>query len=434
MKNFAAAAALVFAASLWTAGAQEYKLPAGFKPAGENVACCNMTLYPEADLPAVTAAPEGYKLVYISHFGRHGSRTVSNSHVKEITLTWEALAAAREAGELSELGKVLVERLEPVYREDMTHTGYLTQKGIAQHQGIARRMAANFPELLHDGARIDVVSSIWPRCIMSMAAFTTTLKELQPGLQMSFQCSPALQCTFNPPVPSSIKKASKDPALYKDLKKGYVPEKEVAVYFASRDAVRKFVKDCDAFLYGLFQMANNAPDLDLNIDLSSLVDAKVYAYYNAFSNRIVYYHSCNSGDFGDQRMSHADTAAFSMMNKIDKALSGDGPDVDLLFAHDFGLNAYLSMLGAECTPAGLTSVMIDKVFDSSVCIPMAANLQQLFYKNEQGEILVRFLLNEREMALGGDIKPVFGLCYKWSDVRTRLVAVASRRGSFFVEK
>ena len=38
----------------------------------------NYCIYPDSTLPALTPAPQGKKPFYISHYGRHGSRYLSN--------------------------------------------------------------------------------------------------------------------------------------------------------------------------------------------------------------------------------------------------------------------------------------------------------------------------------------------------------------------
>lgn len=50
--------------------------------------------------------------------------------------------------------------------------------------------------------------------------------------------------------------------------------------------------------------------------------------------------------------------------------------------------------------------------------PMASNLQIVFFKNKKRDVLVKFMLNEREMSipLSTDIFPF----YHWTDVKVML--------------
>lgn len=53
-------------------------------------------------------------------------------------------------------------------------------------------------------------------------------------------------------------------------------------------------------------------------------------------------------------------------------------------------------------------------------MPMAANLQMVFYRNAAGEVLVKVLYNEREMRIRG-LEPVPWPYYRWADLRARLL-------------
>lgn len=389
----------------------------------------NMTLYPEDKKPALSTSPKGYKLFYINHFGRHGSRTVSSSHIKELDMVWEPMLKASADGALSDKGRKVFQQVGIVYNAAKAGTGFLTDKGIQQHKSIARTLVAQYPDIFKESARIHVVSSIVPRCIMSMASFTNTVSSLRPGVQMSFECSPAMQCNINPYIPRSVRKESQKPERFADLKPGFDFQEQTAQYFNDAETMRRYVKDCDAFLYALFQMANNECNLDVEAHVSDYVDSKVFDYYVAKSNRVIYYQACNSAEFGNTRMELADTMACYMAGKIIDAVEGKSPDADLVFAHDYGLLAYLSLLDADCVPAALEPGQIDRRFDSSAIIPMAANLQQLFYRNAEGDVLVKFVLNGHEITLHG-LKPVNKVYYKCFDVTDRLVRKATVRGSF----
>ena len=57
-------------------------------------------------------------------------------------------------------------------------------------------------------------------------------------------------------------------------------------------------------------------------------------------------------------------------------------------------------------------------------MPMATNMQIVFYRNGGGDVLVKVLYNEREAALVG-LAPVKGPYYRWQDVRSLLLPRAA---------
>ena len=52
-------------------------------------------------------------------------------------------------------------------------------------------------------------------------------------------------------------------------------------------------------------------------------------------------------------------------------------------------------------------------------IPMASNLQMIFYRSKKGPVLVKFLYQEQERLLRG-LKPVSGPYYRWDDVKANI--------------
>ncbi|MBQ2198375.1 MAG: histidine-type phosphatase, partial [Bacteroidales bacterium] len=90
------------------------------------------------DTPATAKAPKGYKPFYISHYGRHGAR-FSGSNPEFVNVR-RILLAAREEGNLTDLGEDVLRRYETVFPMLEYRTGDLTQKGYAQQKKLAARM------------------------------------------------------------------------------------------------------------------------------------------------------------------------------------------------------------------------------------------------------------------------------------------------------
>ena len=93
-------------------------------------------------------APEGYEPFYISHYGRHGSRWVTNDK----RYVW-VNQQFEDQKNLTKLGKDVRKRLEKVWKNAKGNGGKLTPLGGRQHRGIAHRMYQNFPQLFTSEAR-----------------------------------------------------------------------------------------------------------------------------------------------------------------------------------------------------------------------------------------------------------------------------------------
>ena len=74
---------------------------------------------------ALTKAPKGYKVFYISHYGRHGARYAWQSDIYE----WmnSTLSEAAEAGNLTEYGLDYKRRFDSLYPEVRYRVGDLSR-------------------------------------------------------------------------------------------------------------------------------------------------------------------------------------------------------------------------------------------------------------------------------------------------------------------
>ena len=142
--------------------------------------------YPQVDTKQ-TPAPKGYKPFYVSHYGRHGSRYLLGD--RDYQWIIQLMQKADASNSLTSLGKDVLSRLEKVWIEAEGRAGDLTPLGVRQHQGIAERMAKNFPEVFRGKRHISARSTVVCRCAMSMVAFGDRLKGLNPQLDISYEMS-----------------------------------------------------------------------------------------------------------------------------------------------------------------------------------------------------------------------------------------------------
>ena len=142
-----------------------------------------------------TKAPAGYKPFYISHYGRHGSRF--HQPADHYHFLYSTLAKADSAGKLTDLGKSLLERAKYLDEYAAPRAGDLTQLGVAQHQGIAKRMVKNFPEVFKNDAYIEAYASTSVRCVVSMAAFLEELRAQKPKLDIHQESGKYLMSFIN---------------------------------------------------------------------------------------------------------------------------------------------------------------------------------------------------------------------------------------------
>ena len=154
-----------------------------------------------------TPAPKGYKPVYISHYGRHGSRT--NWHISNYNYVIDILEKADSAGILTPEGEELLQEARVVAEVHHGANGHLTRLGEKEHRMIAERMYKNYPGVFRKGSGlVRVESSTVHRCQVSMANFVGELIRLQPGLQFEIDSDDVIMSYISNGASKEQKEAS----------------------------------------------------------------------------------------------------------------------------------------------------------------------------------------------------------------------------------
>ena len=366
--------------------------------------------FPQAETPV----PAGYKPFYISHYGRHGSRSDwGGAHYEKVL---EAYTKAHEADVLSEEGENAFAQVADIFRMHNDMNGRLTPRGAREHRAIAGRMYEKYKKVIH-GGKVRAVSSTVPRCIVSMAAFTGELLSRDPKLDIGWDTGERFMeyCSSNDP-----RDVTKE--AYKIILEHAAAQKPDTVTFASHvftdaDAGREAVGgSIEKLLDGTMAFAAIAGAFDLDDSLLRLYNPADLEHYQQNISLNLYLRQCNSLEFGDRRMAVPEVENFvdDVIAKADAVIGGeDATTADLRFGHDYQLLAVCSRLGIQ----GIAERMgaEDAVnWPGYLFSPFAGNLQMIFYKNAAGEVLVKFYINERETGL---ICLEDGPYYKWEDVK-----------------
>ena len=104
--------------------------------------------------------------------------------------------------------------------------------------------------------------------------------------------------------------------------------------------------------------------------------------------------------------------------------TGDPIGARLRFGHDTPIGMLLYLMGVEgWNKAVAHPDEVKMIFDYSN-VPMAANLQWVFYQNRKGETLVRMMLNERDLRL--PLPDSLAPYYRWDDFLAHYRAVVKQ--------
>ena len=162
--------------------AQSFKKEIYAKP---ELSANNYLAYPTPS-GKLTPPPTGYIPVYISHYGRHGSRYLIHDY--QYLRPLQILEKADSIGVLTSKGKETIAKIRRMYAEAYNRWGELTPLGAEQHKQIARRMYKRFPSVFKDSVWVDAKSTVVIRCILSME------NELQELIRQNTRLKSALRC------------------------------------------------------------------------------------------------------------------------------------------------------------------------------------------------------------------------------------------------
>jgi len=384
--------------------------------AGLNACPYDMIVVPGPD----TKAPHGYKPFYISHYGRHGSRSGWDQDRYELIIS--TLQAAKNEGLLSAKGDSLLNETRFICNATDGMDGRLTPRGQREHRAIASRMHHRFRKVFRqDKKDVRVIGSVVPRCLVSMAAFTNQLQMLEPRLNITMDCGERIQPQVSNETPEELQSPRKIilDSLYAAMDADF--DAAVIPLFTSTEAAARFVPQTKKFAHAMFGAARTSYAFDPDFDMYRFLPLDVIYSFMDYNNLRMYLGQCNSAQFGDLRMAAATGVSENIVRCADEAIAGNGPASDLRFGHDYPLLALCSMMGLKGVGERYYTTGARKHFSALNCTPFAGNLQMIFYRSRKADspVLVKVLLNENETEIPS-LKPFEGPYYRWEDIREKI--------------
>ncbi|MBO5942746.1 MAG: histidine-type phosphatase [Bacteroidales bacterium] len=376
------------------------------------------------DAASEVSRPEGgYKPFYISHFGRHGSRYFSRPAIWQAAV--DCFAAAHAEGKLTAEGEALYAAMKAVYDAHEDMYGELAPLGAVEHREIARRMYDREKPVFRSKKRNQVrcISSVYSRCIMSMANFTEELSSLEPGLEVSYLAGKRYNNEYlNSPFSYNFNDEAEQ--IIDSLRRADLdPHSLLSLYFNDAEIVTSLSDPYEVEM-GIFNFWAICFDLDfLGIDMTQLIPLEELAKCSQIDNAAKYAKVAVSEEFGKYTRIKGVNLLKDFVAKADDALQSDSKvAADLRFAHDSAFLPLCSLLGIP----GYPTCAIDEAYRTwnvADAVPMCSNLQMVFYKGK-GDVLVKVLVNEKETVLNG-LTPVQGVYYRWDDIKALIEGLES---------
>ena len=389
-----------------------------------------------------TPAPKGFKPFYVSHYGRHGSRYHCVEYFFRSPMA--VLESLDAHNLLTDEGKSVLADMQIIADAHDGQIGYLTHKGARQHQDIAGRLYRRCPEIFNQRDRQEVycVSTAVPRCIQSMANFCLELGRENPSLEITMDAGERFTkylCNDEGvPHDNAREVFVRDSVLNANLD----PTRLLTALTTDADEAVKYMKGgARKFFAELLNAGSIGQCLDIQDPYiyRHFTTEEIYGIFSYYNVR--FYTIMNASvENGRSRDLIGARVVKDIVEKADAAMGmctcdagaghagadcggGNGHCADLRFGHDAGLGPILSLLRlAGFEKEEKMAKSIEGKWYSFVGMPMASNLQMIFYRNKRGDVLVKFLFNESETSIPS-LGP--GPYYRWSLIREYLVSKIS---------
>lgn len=378
-----------------------------------------------------SAIPAGYKPVFINHVGRHGARHLT----KEVnaSFAWQLLHRADSAKALTTTGQHLWKLVQNLTVVEKGQVKSISDEGCDELRGIGKRMYAHYPPVFTGKIELNVGYTKEIRTRQSADAFlqglkagfkdSTAVKEYNDDTDLRFYDSSPTYTAFE--HSGSWEKPMN--TLRASLKIESVNHTLAAKWLQS--AFLKTLKPAeeDKLVGDVFGFATIVYSLQAEIKKAGYqwVDVSFAPFFTCAEQTALskldvaddYLKKAPSTNVNGIQVRIAVPLLVNFINTTDEFIKTGKPNAQLRLAHAETIApfaALLGMTGADKVAADMKN--IEAVWKSSNVIPLSANIQWVFYcKAGSADLLVKFLLNEKEVRITG-LKSA-SVYYHWKDVR-----------------
>lgn len=363
----------------------------------------------------LSKAPKGYKPFYISHYGRHGSRYAWND--RTYTLLKDVFAKAEELDVLTPYGKEFAAKYESVYAEPLINAGDLVPMGYDQHLAIGQYVYGQFPQVFKGRKKVDALSSTGQRCIVSMGGFTVGLMSGNPKLQVRLHSDHMGMGIIAPPsAPREIRRYYKGVGKPENLEgigefflnhSGY--QDVLGKLFTDTSFLEEFKGGTPEVVRELWTYLCGYHNYEPRPLFDDLLTPEQRLKFWECDNYLSFYGDINA-------RYNVIPLLKDIIEKSEEAFDDPNRAAHLRFGHDYILEALVTLINVNNWGVIPEKSEEAKYWFQNYNIPMAATLLFVFYRNRQGEIIFKLVMNENDATLPS-LTPVEGNYYRWSDFR-----------------
>ncbi|MEG0517189.1 MAG: hypothetical protein RR523_16230 [Cetobacterium sp.] len=375
--------------------------------------------------------PNGYKPFFINHLGRHGSRHLSSPKY-DVSL-YELLSIAEKEGAITPEGLELKNSIAQLMEIEKGNYGLLTDVGVKEQKDIAKRFYENNKEIF--GKDIFASSTYVERAQQSRDAFLEELGQYTPNINFKvstnnkkdillrfFDLSPEYEeFSENGSWKKELNTYSKsknfnNEVLNQLFSKDFIKRLETGEFKLKDSKGKTVLKNPTDAVRNLYDLYIIQANIGKDLGFGKYFSEEQLKWYEEVDNLSDFYEK-GPGKNGEDI---ATNIAFPLLENFivtsDDAIKNQNTSANLRFAHAETTIPFITLL--EINGYSAKEDNIEKVYDKWLgrdISGMSTNIQWIFYKNNQNDILVKILHNEKdaELPIATSMKPY----YKWDDVK-----------------
>ena len=369
----------------------------------------------------LTPAPNGKKPFYISHYGRHGSRNITKPEVFQYLQ--KVMSQAHELNALTLLGQDVMKRIDIMEADTHERYGELTALGAQQHEDIMRRMVERFPQVFEGNVTVTARSTTSIRSILSMSHAMTQLKGIRPNVIINQDASVSdMNHLFHIDKELNANAlCDENIDLFENFCQKYpISKRLLSSLFTDTTFIAENI-DSNLFTSYLFQLASDLQDTNLRNQLTLLdlfTEDELYLHWK--KNNAYWYLGWSFCPTNGGKIPFSQRFLLkNIIEHADSCIQLPHPGANLRYGHDTALLPLICLLGINGYDLDITDLdqLEQRGWIDYQIIPMAANLQIIFYRKTPADkdVLIKVLLNENEatLPLKTDVAPY----YHWDDFR-----------------
>ncbi|WP_214072829.1 histidine-type phosphatase [Mucilaginibacter sp. dw_454] len=384
----------------------------------------------QAPAQTQTPVPAGYKAVFINHVGRHGARHLT----KEVNTSYayNLLIKADSAKALTPKGEALLKMVKALDVVERGKVKSISAEGIQELQDIGERMYMQNPTVFAGAPKLNITETKEIRTKQSADAFLT-------GLRKGFTAEPVIKeyiddtdlrfYDFSPTYTQyeddgpwvkyreAIAKQNHLTDVYNATTQRFFKPKFLKTLSAANR--EKLVSDVYGFYAITFSLKHEISKIGLkqaDVAFNMLFIPSEMKALSKIEEADDFYAKGPGIDPNGIQVRIAAPLLVDFINTSDEFVKNGTYNANLRFAHAETVSPIATLMDIDIASRYAFITDVHGVWQAANVIPLSANIQWIFYKNNAGNYLVKVLLNEKEVHILS-VKTTTYPYYNWGDLR-----------------